>query len=178
MSGNLLSKISLCVGKKALRESARYIARNGEFEKKRFGCPKLSKTAQLGVVARNFSGIMKYCATKVVSGVVSPLQAELLAIRFGLEIGSRMNEEDIVVENDYKLAVDEILKGDSSMCAWGSIVTDITYCSKSFNSCSFAFVVRIINKLAHYLTRIPCGTKQVQVWKDKFPLELCNPDME
>ncbi|XVE53448.1 hypothetical protein DITRI_Ditri03aG0003900 [Diplodiscus trichospermus] len=127
-----------------------------------------SKTVQLGAVARNSSGIIKYCATKVVSGVVTPLQAELLAIRFGLEIASRMGEEDIAAENDSKLAVDEIIKGDSSMCAWGSILTYINYCSRSFNSCSFAFVVRIMNRLAHNLTGIPCRTEQVQVWKDTF----------
>ena len=58
-------------------------------------------------------------------GICSPLQAELNAILFSLQVVWDLHIKDLLVESDSLLAVNEILKKENSFCEWESIITDI-----------------------------------------------------
>ena len=61
--------------------------------------------AKIGVVCRDSSGTICFCAFDRRKGVQSPLQAELLAILFGLKITIDKGFKRIQMETDSLIAV-------------------------------------------------------------------------
>ena len=88
------------------------------------------------------------------TNVYSPLQAELLAIRFGLEIALGKGYTKIIIETDSLLAVKEIEKGYASLCEWGNIVCDISFYLAQCESGRVCHVYRKANSLAHHLAQM------------------------
>ena len=70
-----------------------------------------SKLAKLGMVCRDSNGEICCCAAARRFNVLSPLQAELMAIRFGLEIAITNGLVEFQIEIDSMLAVQEVQKG-------------------------------------------------------------------
>ena len=114
-----------------------------------------TKEAVLGVVSRDATGKVCFCARSKRNGIQSPLQAELLAIWFGLEIALANGFKAIQVETDSLLAIQEIEKGENSSCEWGCIVMDI--CS-SIHSCEVGLINHVkrddVNYCTHNLTKL------------------------
>ncbi|XWS20549.1 hypothetical protein CRYUN_Cryun31cG0111400 [Craigia yunnanensis] len=72
--------------------------------------------AKLGTVCRDSDGNVFFCAVAKRTEVFFPLQAELMAISYGLDIAREKGLSSIQVESDALLAVHEIEKGFSSSC--------------------------------------------------------------
>ena len=75
-----------------------------------------SKMAKLGVVCRDSAGVVHFNAHGTRKEVQTPLQAELLAILFGLEIALDKGYKNILLETDSLIVVNEIEKGFLSLC--------------------------------------------------------------
>ena len=71
--------------------------------------------AKLGVVCRDSSSNVRFCANVKRNAIHSPLQAELMAIFFGLDIVTDKGYKALQIEIDFLLAVKEIAKGSLSM---------------------------------------------------------------
>ena len=83
------------------------------------------KEARLGLVIRDSRGEVLWSAVKRVDQVYSPLQAELLAILFGLEEIAGFTSQDVEVESDSLLAISEVKNINNSSCEWEGISMDI-----------------------------------------------------
>ena len=94
-------------------------------------CPR-NKVAFLGMVARNESGDFCVCAIMKTDKVDSTLQAELMAIAFGLKMAMEISLPFVCVESDFLMAIQEILKHHDSFCLWKSIISDIFDLSMRF----------------------------------------------
>ena len=138
-------------------------------------CPR-SKVAGLGMVVRNDLGVICLCAVKRIDKVESPLQAELMAVAFGLEIAKEISFPSISVESDSLLAIQEILKQNDTFCRWECTISDILDLSLAFDSCNFTHVRRTANRCAHNVANLPCVLGNFMVWRNSTPPSLCNPD--
>ncbi|XVF67500.1 hypothetical protein PTKIN_Ptkin10aG0126100 [Pterospermum kingtungense] len=65
------------------------------------------------------------CSTRTFYSVASPLHAETLAIKVGVEFAVVKNLGNVVVESDSKLAIGELQKGHASLSDLGSLFFDI-----------------------------------------------------
>ena len=97
-----------------------------EWRKPPFGYVKLNvdaaffselKVARLRIVVRDSRGEVLWCAMEKVTMVYSPLQAELLAILFGMHEMTGSPFQDIEVESDSLLAINEVENTNQSLCA-------------------------------------------------------------
>ena len=61
-------------------------------------------------------GQVWFCAATKMNGIQSPLQAELLAIPYGLKLARENGFQWILVEIDSSIVVFEITKRSSSFC--------------------------------------------------------------
>ncbi|XVE91766.1 hypothetical protein REPUB_Repub01dG0039800 [Reevesia pubescens] len=107
--------------------------------------------------------------------MLNPMQAEVEAILWGMEIAVEQGVRDIIVDSDCLLAIKEIAKGTLFSWMGGNLILNIL--SLEFNSCSFSHVKRDCNKLAHDLANYPgqVGVRNF-FWRD-LPAQLCNPDL-
>ena len=78
--------------------------------------------AKLGAVAYDSTAQVWFCTATKMKGIQSPLQAELLAILYGLKLASENGFQAILVETDSRIAISEITKNYSSFCSWRSII--------------------------------------------------------
>ena len=53
-----------------------------------------------------------------IDDVMSPLQTEIKAILFGLQVAKEMNLRKVQLESDYLVVVREISKKEDSLCEW------------------------------------------------------------
>ena len=134
-----------------------------------------SRKASFGAVLRDASSKVQIAAVSKVEDVDSPLQAELMAILFGLQVTSEQEFKEILVESDCLLAVQEILRRQDSLCEWGSILMDIQDRSLEFNQCSFRHINRFANVLAHNLSKVYCEVGEHNIWRNSLPPSMCNP---
>lgn len=81
--------------------------------------------AWCGVVAQDHDGHIIFAARKAFDGMVSPFQAKLRAILFGLEVSKDQHFQVQLVESDCLFAIREIRKGKNSSSEWSSIILDI-----------------------------------------------------
>ena len=109
-------------------------------------------------------------------GIQSPLQAELLAILYGLKLASENGFQSILVETDSRIAMSEITKNSSSFCSWGSIISDILMYSADCAKCTFNYVKRGSNSFAHNLAILAENVDVHLFWWRELPLNFCNPD--
>ncbi|XVF43897.1 hypothetical protein PTKIN_Ptkin02bG0078000 [Pterospermum kingtungense] len=106
----------------------------------------------------------------------SVLQAELYAIFHGMERALEVTQQTLVVESDSLLAIQEVRKGQRSMCEWSHLILDILDCSVDFTSCPFVQTGRAGNKLADAVSRTSLLPQSSMVWSGSLPPDVCNMD--
>ena len=114
---------------------------------------------------------------KRVEGVVSPLQAEIMAILFGLQVVCEMDYKELLEESDCWIAIQKISKRRDSLREWGCFIMDILDRSLDFNHCFFKHICRSANGLTHNLTKFYCEVGEHRIWRNYLPLSICNPDL-
>ena len=122
--------------------------------------------ATLGAVARDFMGQLWFCAATKMNGIQSPIQAELLAILYGLKLARENGFQLILVETDSSLAASEITKKSCSFYTWGSTITDIFRISEDCEDCSFNQVKRGSNSFAHNLAKLVESIDDHRFWRE------------
>ena len=135
-----------------------------------------SKMAKLGVVCRDSTGVVHFNAHGSRKEIQTPLQAELLALLFGLEIAIDKGYKNILLETDSLIAVTEIEKGFLSLCEWGNIIFDICYFIEKCDRCRVGHVKREANSLAHNLAKISGFADYDMIWRWELPSSVCNVD--
>ena len=138
-------------------------------------CSK-NNVVSLGMVVRNDTGAFCLCAIMKIGNVNSPLQAELMAIAFGLQLAKEHSFPSILVESDSLLAIQEIAKHNDSFCQWANIIFDIVDMASSYDQCSFKHIRRTANMYAHNVAKLHELDNSL-VWRNTVPRSLCNPDL-
>ncbi|XVF82507.1 hypothetical protein PTKIN_Ptkin16aG0054600 [Pterospermum kingtungense] len=85
----------------------------------------LTRDATIGCVVRDHVGVVLGSAAAKIQQVLSPLQAELKALLYGLQMASALNYRRIVLETDCLLAVKEVQKGANSSSEWYAVIKDV-----------------------------------------------------
>ncbi|XWS36354.1 hypothetical protein CRYUN_Cryun20dG0078000 [Craigia yunnanensis] len=114
-----------------------------------------STTTKVSAVCRDSAGNVYMFAVSKRKAVQNPLQAELLAILFGLEMSLEQGFTCIQVESDSLVAVQEIRKRSDSLCKWGSLIADVCALSRRSEEFSLNHVKRAANRFAHNLANLP-----------------------
>ena len=133
--------------------------------------------ATLGMVLRDHTGSILLSAVKRVGEVECPLQAELLAILFGLEECRSQLLQSLIIESDSLLAVREIEIRHESFSERFSIILDIIHVAQHYTGRQFCHISRLTNKCAHMLTKIPCHLGDYKIWKNSLSPSFCNPNL-
>ncbi|XVF14287.1 hypothetical protein REPUB_Repub09cG0045900 [Reevesia pubescens] len=109
--------------------------------------------------------------------VYSALHAEILAILHGIILAKDHGCLKVKVERDSLVAISYLSKLSSSLWEWQSVAMDISVLSSGFEDCSFHYVPRACNRLAHNLSKYECGMGSSYKWLGELPSNLCNPDL-
>ncbi|XVF44135.1 hypothetical protein PTKIN_Ptkin02bG0096400 [Pterospermum kingtungense] len=129
----------------------------------------MATEARVGIVFRNHLGHVLLSAATRISEVNSPLQAELLAIGFGLEKAQKAHYQHLMVESDSLQAIREIEKGDKSSCEWSHLIIDS---SVEFEACHFNYINRLGNQLADSISK----SSFLMVWETSILQDVRNVD--
>jgi ribonuclease HI len=112
----------------------------------------LIDSAMIAVIARNESGLIVKAWVKQVN-TVDPLVAEATAILWAVQIAKVENWDAVCFESDSKLVV-ECLQSLVSFWSIAGICENVKYLAADFRYCSFCWVKREINMVAHTLAKL------------------------
>ena len=133
-----------------------------------------------GVVARNGRGsIIDGISTKV--QCESVLQGEALALREGVCLASQRKMAHVSFESDSQA----LIKAVNSFpvgCPWEifPLCKDISSLASEFQSCSFSFVPREANKVAHWIAKAVQHGRIGVHWVSNIPstlADICAADL-
>ena len=75
-------------------------------------------------------------------------------------------------EDDAEVVLKATWKKDSTHLVYGHVITDVLSLATDFQFCSFSFVKRIGNVVAHYLARSSKSGNELQVWFNSIPEDI------
>ena len=106
----------------------------------------------IAVIARNESGLIVKAWVKQVN-TINPLVAEATAILWAVQIAKMEKWDAVCFESDSKLVV-ECLQFLISFWSIAGICENVKYLAADFRYCSFCWVKREINMVAHTLAKL------------------------
>ncbi len=111
-----------------------------------------TSVAAIAVIARDDAGCFVKAWTKTLP-TVDPTVAEASAILWAIQLAYLEKWKNILVESDAKNCVDAIL--GISACSWNiyALCNDVKRLASDFSSCSFCWVKREANMVAHELAK-------------------------
>ncbi|XP_058216716.1 uncharacterized protein LOC131327582 [Rhododendron vialii] len=128
-----------------------------------------------GIVVRDYRGLFVAASMGFSQWCASSLVAEALAIRQGVHLGFQLGLGSIFVESDAQLLV-KMLNGQiTTNQEVEMIIHDIQALSKNFQCCSFSFVRRTGNSVAHVLASKGLSGSGYSLWTESPPLWLLGP---
>lgn len=104
-----------------------------------------------GIVIRDCRGIFVGALMGKQRWCSRPAVAETVAIREAVRLGSQLGLGSVVMESDAQTVVNMINREISTSQELGTIIHDIKALGKCFQVCSFSFVRRSCNTVAHEL---------------------------
>ncbi|XP_058211492.1 uncharacterized protein LOC131323663 [Rhododendron vialii] len=118
-------------------------------------------------LSANSLGPAPWCASSLV--------AEALAIRQGILLGSQLSLGSVILESDAQLLMN-MLNGQAAVSQEVEVVThDVQVLSNNFHCCSFSFVRRTVNNVAHVLADEGFCGLGYSCWTESPPLWLLDP---
>lgn len=90
---------------------------------------------------------------KVINDVGSVEMAEAQAVRAGVELAVEKGIANIVIEVDFQIVYWALQRSKEDISYFGGIIADVLVMSNKFESCSFNWVRRSANKIAHELAQ-------------------------
>ncbi|KAJ8439190.1 hypothetical protein Cgig2_003403 [Carnegiea gigantea] len=120
----------------------------------------------LGIIIRDHMGDI------MVQSHFSVEMAEALAICSGMEIAKDSGFRSIEVESDSLSIIIKIRTSDIPHNEVGLLIEDIVNMSKDFSHCSFHFVKRDGDRVAHVLAKLDPYKVVDQIWMEEGPSEI------
>lgn len=127
------------------------------------------KVSWSGIVLRDFRGEVIVTARKRFIRVVFVLQAELKALRFGLEVVKNEGIYAQCVETNSLNVVDVFHASDSTLSPWLSLILDINALKSDFYVRSISYVSRAGNGLAHRFVTTHGLRDDFSIWHFGLP---------
>ncbi|XP_012841869.1 PREDICTED: uncharacterized protein LOC105962131 [Erythranthe guttata] len=103
------------------------------------------------MVARDWNGKCLWWSVMQRSGRPKVIEGEAHAILHALTKGRSRGLEEIIVESDCLPVIESLTIGNLLESTYGTFLEESLALSKSFRNCSFSFVKRNGNRLAHLL---------------------------
>ena len=100
---------------------------------------------------------------------LSPFMMEALGILEGMKLAASQCWNSIVVESDCSKIIEYLNKGFSPNSELGTLLDNIRNLSMSFMNCTFSFVSRSSNVVAHILARRVQWIDESVIWFDEPP---------
>jgi hypothetical protein len=133
----------------------------------------LPTSARIAVIARDEGGLLiKAWAKSVVTS--DPLIAEATAIHWAILLAKSESWSNILIESDSKVCIDALV-ADPKHVDWSiSVICDnIKHLAREFSFCSFCWVSREINMVAHTLAKlVPSRLSPVLYFPNNLPPPL------
>ncbi|XP_058179988.1 uncharacterized protein LOC131298523 [Rhododendron vialii] len=122
-----------------------------------------------------FQMLVCCCLDRGFPWCASSLVAEALAFRHGILLGSHLGLGSVIIESDAQLMVN-MLHGKAAISQEVEVIIhDIRVLSRNFHCCSYSFVRRASNKVAHVLAGKGVNGSGSCLWTESSPLWLLDP---
>ncbi|XP_021742729.1 uncharacterized protein LOC110708810 [Chenopodium quinoa] len=108
------------------------------------------------------------------SGKVEADVAEALAMRHALAITLDSGFNRVCLETDCLKLHNHLVKGRAPPTEFGLVVNDILHLTLRCQVCSFSFVKRAGNRVAHELAKLSFSFDDLRVWMEEVPLGISN----
>ena len=95
---------------------------------------------------------------------------------FGVQKAKEMNIKKLQLESDCLVAIKEITKAQDTFSEWSSFLMEIVNMSTEFELCSFNYVSRRANVMAHNMAKIQWELGEHRIRRNPLPPMFCNPD--
>ncbi|XP_021764698.1 uncharacterized protein LOC110729276 [Chenopodium quinoa] len=128
----------------------------------------------VGVVARDAEGKTLWCASVKLGIKLEPKLTESKAILIGMELAAEMGHDRVVFESDCEPVVCAIKKKAPGCSSFHLLLDDIVVATNRFSDCSWSWIHRDGNKVAHELAHVPPLVLGRKIWYSDFPDFLCN----
>ena len=117
----------------------------------------------LGVVARDHRGSLLISCHQPIQGLLSPEEAEALALQRAVQLAQEEGYEKVVFTSDCLSLIQRLKSGVMDSSPAGILVSGIKEMTTSFTSVSFTHVSRFLNVAAHILAKscISCSSPEV-----------------
>ncbi|XP_021737578.1 uncharacterized protein LOC110704108 [Chenopodium quinoa] len=126
----------------------------------------------LGGVARDSVGDVVVSTCLRVLGNFEADVAEALAMRHALSTSMESGFRKVCLETDCIRLYSHLSKGYAPHTAFGLVVNDILHLARRWVSCSFSFVKRSGNCVAHKLAKLSLSFHDLRVWMEEVPSDV------
>lgn len=99
----------------------------------------------------------------------NPLEVELRAILWGMQLCLPMGARNVVVETDCLVAVQAFDVGPNSFACYHHLLYEILSLKDCFEECKFSYVCRVGDSVAHLLARHARNVESITVWLGLSP---------
>jgi ribonuclease HI len=134
----------------------------------------------VGVVVRDHTGTFLAACGERYDEVTNPELAEALALRWAVSFAIGEGYSKVIFASDCQSVINRIKSMLIDRSAYGPVIEDVKLLAKSFDSCSFQHVYRVLNIAAHSLAR-KCEFSVDAVWRGNPPVcireAICNDVM-
>ncbi|XP_027082645.1 uncharacterized protein [Coffea arabica] len=122
-----------------------------------------------GIVARNDDCVLVGAWAVSENRLGDPVVEEATAIRKALIVAKQNGWGKIVLQLDCKTIVDKLNAKSAEHLSVGVILFDILKLRMDFVECSFSFIRRGENSVAHHLAKFALHLVDENVWQESFP---------
>ncbi|PRQ20409.1 putative ribonuclease H-like domain-containing protein [Rosa chinensis] len=123
----------------------------------------------LGGIVQDSNGQFMGALDHSVPHISSAKQAELLAIRVGLDLLQQLHLDRAIVETDCLTVVQDIAYKNAALTEFGSIIDDILMLLRSMPEVQIKYAPWSCNKVAHRLASIGSESHKNETWLTHSP---------
>lgn len=130
-----------------------------------------SQKIGVGIVIRDSEGQITVALSEKLRGprIQKPEVVEAIAARRAIIFAREHGLRQVVLEGDCQMLMQALQTGDSNSVLIGHLVADVRHHTVSFKRCSFTFVSKSCNRVAHALAQYAWNVKSFQVWMEDLP---------
>jgi ribonuclease HI len=134
----------------------------------------------IGVVVRDHQGTFIAACGERRDKVTNAELAEALALRHVVAFACDEGYSTVIFASDCQSVINRVNAGMMDRSCYGPVIEDVKRLARSFVSCSFKHVYRVVNVVAHVLAR-RCEFSVDVVWRGLPPEcireDICNDIM-
>jgi len=108
-----------------------------------------------GVAIRDCHGELTAAFSYRSNGIIDSILAEAMAIRYGLSSALSLGISNVLVESDCQsVIITSLSSQDVHLSPLGLLIDDISSLASLFTSCTFTFIPRHCDRVAHALAKL------------------------